>query len=81
MESRRAVQTGRILYLPTDKCELTAEEFLSYFDEGFVPVIRETTESGEVFSFGSFKETADGVVVKNGETTLYTLAYAASNKD
>ena len=42
---------GRLLFIDkNNKPDLTAEEFLKYMDEGFVPVVRETQKANSYFN-------------------------------
>lgn len=75
--NRKDTQTGRLVFIPASGCDLTAEQFLSYMNEGFCPVIVDTT-SGVSFAFGSYTVSAEAVVIKNGNTTLYTLPISAA---
>lgn len=58
---------GRLLIIDMENPpELTAEEFTSYINEGFVPVLQKTSKNDSVtavnYSFGGFQVDIFGVV-------------------
>ena len=67
---KKDVQHGRVLFLDSEKNDITAEEFLQFMKEGFVPVIKTESENQVQFEMSGYSVNAETGAVTVSDITL-----------
>lgn len=67
---KKDVQHGRVLFLDSEKNDISAEEFLQFMKEGFVPVIKTESENQVQFEMSGYSVNAETGAVTVSDITL-----------
>lgn len=67
---KKDANSGRVLFLDSEENDITAEEFLQFMKEGFVPVIKTVNDNGVQFAISGYAVNTVSGVVTVGSITL-----------